>query len=49
LSASKELQEHSDPIVGGLALVDSKMIGERSRGNPDSIAARETGRLGQLD
>jgi hypothetical protein len=45
----KELQEDRNPIVGGLALVDGKMIGERSGSNPDPIAAGEIGRLGQLN
>ena len=49
LPAAQELQEDRDPIVGGLALVDGKMIGERSGGNSDPISAGETGRLGQFD
>ena len=40
LPASKELQEDRDPIVGGLALVDGQVIGERSGGDSDPISTR---------
>ena len=49
MPASEEPQEGGDPLVGGLALVDREVIGERPGTTRDPVSWLEPLHLGQLD